>query len=86
MIVDSVDSRPLIDEISPMTELRKEYENGSTSFVAQIDWLTSQGFDSIRRARGMRSSEYVTKSRIDDSRGWQLLLQMYYFHVLIYRC
>jgi ubiquitin thioesterase protein OTUB1 len=57
MIIDSVDVRPLIDEISPMTDLRKEYENGSASFVAQIDWLISQGFDSVRRARGMCSPE-----------------------------
>ena len=53
VIDDSADARPLIDQIGPMTDLRKEYENGSASFVAQIDWLISQGFDGIRRARGM---------------------------------
>ncbi|KAJ2973708.1 hypothetical protein NUW54_g12016 [Trametes sanguinea] len=35
-----------------MTTLRAEYENGSQSFVKQIDWLMSQGWIGIRRTRG----------------------------------
>ncbi|KAI8972593.1 cysteine proteinase [Trametes punicea] len=35
-----------------MTTLRAEYENGSQSFVKQIDGLMSQGWIGIRRARG----------------------------------
>jgi len=49
---DSIPNRPLIDQIVPMSVLRAEYENGSASFVQQIDWLTNNGFDSIRRTRG----------------------------------
>lgn len=49
---ESVPDRPLIDEIAPISELRAEYENGSPSFVQQINWLEEQGFHSIRRTRG----------------------------------
>ncbi|KIM81941.1 hypothetical protein PILCRDRAFT_71406, partial [Piloderma croceum F 1598] len=49
---DSIPVRPLIDQIVPMSALRAEYENGSASFVQQIDWLTNNGFDSVRRTRG----------------------------------
>lgn len=35
-----------------MSALRAEYEGGSRSFVDQIDYLISQGYVSIRRARG----------------------------------
>ncbi|KAF5375566.1 hypothetical protein D9615_009177 [Tricholomella constricta] len=49
---ESVPDRPLIDEIAPIAELRAEYENGSPSFVQQINWLEGQGFHSIRRTRG----------------------------------
>ncbi|THU93846.1 cysteine proteinase, partial [Dendrothele bispora CBS 962.96] len=45
-------NRPLIDQILPISELRKEYERGSTTFVKQIDWLEAQGYQAIRRARG----------------------------------
>ncbi|KAJ3729179.1 cysteine proteinase [Lentinula guzmanii] len=44
--------RPLIAEIAPIDELRAEYENGSPSFVQQINYLQSQGYSSIRRTRG----------------------------------
>lgn len=49
---DSVPQRPLMDALSPMSDLRSEYENGSTLFLKQIDWLISNGYDSIRRTRG----------------------------------
>lgn len=39
-----------------MSVLRAEYEGGSASFVKQIDWLTSAGFNGIRRTKG----SYVT--------------------------
>ncbi|KAI0772483.1 cysteine proteinase [Trametes elegans] len=35
-----------------MTTLRAEYENGSQTFVKQIDWLMEQGWIGIRRTRG----------------------------------
>lgn len=35
-----------------MSKLRTEYEGGSRSFVDQIDYLISQGYVSVRRARG----------------------------------
>lgn len=37
-----------------MQTLRAEYENGggSSTFVAQIDWLMSRGWTHIRRAKG----------------------------------
>ncbi|KAJ3937698.1 MAG: peptidase C65 Otubain-domain-containing protein [Lentinula lateritia] len=44
--------RPLIANVAPISELRAEYENGSPSFVQQIDYLQSQGYSSIIRARG----------------------------------
>lgn len=45
-------TRALIEDIAPMSVLRAEYENGSQSFVKQIDSLVAKGFNSIRRARG----------------------------------
>jgi ubiquitin thioesterase protein OTUB1 len=35
-----------------MTILRSEYENGSPSFLKQIDWLMQHGFAHIQRTRG----------------------------------
>lgn len=52
LLEDSVPARALIEDIAPMSVLRAEYENGSQSFVKQIDSLVAKGFDSIRRARG----------------------------------
>ncbi|KAF9556457.1 cysteine proteinase [Agrocybe pediades] len=49
---DSVPERPLIDAVAPMSTLRAEYENGSPSFLKQIDWLTKNGFDKVRRTKG----------------------------------
>jgi len=49
---DSVPARPLIDAVAPMSTLRSEYENGSSSFLKQIDWLTKHGFDRVQRTRG----------------------------------
>ncbi|KAK0437016.1 cysteine proteinase [Armillaria borealis] len=45
-------TRPLIDEIAPISALRTEYEGGSHAFVRQIDWLTANGYHYIRRTRG----------------------------------
>ncbi|KAG7447231.1 cysteine proteinase [Guyanagaster necrorhizus] len=45
-------TRPLIDEIAPISTLRAEYENGSPAFVRQIDWLTTKGYHYIRRTKG----------------------------------
>ncbi|KAF4568356.1 hypothetical protein EYR40_010241 [Pleurotus pulmonarius] len=52
LLEDSVPTRALIEDIAPMSVLRAEYENGSQSFVKQIDSLVAKGFNSIRRARG----------------------------------
>lgn len=49
---DAVPDRPLIGPLTSMSALRAEYEGGSRSFVDQIDDLISQGYVSIRRARG----------------------------------
>jgi len=49
---DAVPERPLIDDVRPMSSLRSEYENGSATFLKQIDWLIKQGFGHVRRARG----------------------------------
>lgn len=38
--------------------LRAEYENGSPSFVQQIDWLEGKGFHAIKRTRGAYSVTY----------------------------
>ena len=45
-------SRPAIAELAPLSSLRAEYENGSGSFVKQIDFLKAQGYEGIRRSRG----------------------------------
>lgn len=45
-------NRPLIASVAPMDVLRAEYENGSRSFVKQIDYLKGQGYAGIRRTRG----------------------------------
>ncbi|KAK0497745.1 cysteine proteinase [Armillaria luteobubalina] len=45
-------TRPLIDEIAPISALRAEYEGGSPAFVRQIDWLAANGYHYIRRTRG----------------------------------
>ncbi|KAF8494372.1 peptidase C65 Otubain-domain-containing protein [Russula emetica] len=50
---DAVPSfRPAIAELAPLSALRAEYENGSGSFVKQIDFLKAQGYEGIRRSRG----------------------------------
>ncbi|KAG2006056.1 hypothetical protein CC2G_002404 [Coprinopsis cinerea AmutBmut pab1-1] len=49
---ESIPDVPLVSELAPMATLRAEYENGSASFVSQIDWLVGQGYTGIRRARG----------------------------------
>ncbi|EJD04980.1 cysteine proteinase [Fomitiporia mediterranea MF3/22] len=49
---ESASERPLISDSMPLSALRTEYENGSGSFVKQIDYLLSQGFGGIRRTRG----------------------------------
>ncbi|KAJ4481032.1 peptidase C65 Otubain-domain-containing protein [Lentinula aciculospora] len=54
--------RPLVASVAPIAELRAEYENGSHSFVQQIDYLQSQGYSSIRRTRGSLS---ISTFRID---------------------
>lgn len=45
-------SRPLIASVASLDVLREEYENGSQSFVKQIEYLQSQDFHGIRRTRG----------------------------------
>ncbi|KAL1731420.1 peptidase C65 Otubain-domain-containing protein, partial [Schizophyllum commune] len=62
-------TRPLIDEAQPLAVLRAEYENGSPSFVQQIDWLEGKGFHAIRRTRGdgdcfYRSVAYLFVERL----------------------
>lgn len=49
---DAVPERPLIDAVSRMSNLRSEYENGSPTFLKQIDWLIDHGFGHVRRTRG----------------------------------
>jgi len=45
-------SRPAIAELAPLSALRTEYENGSGTFIKQIDFLKAQGYEGIRRSRG----------------------------------
>ncbi|KAI5118472.1 hypothetical protein M0805_003733 [Coniferiporia weirii] len=52
MLDETASTRPLITESIPLAALREEYENGSGSFIQQIDYLRSQGFTNIRRTRG----------------------------------
>ena len=42
---------PLMAELVPLSVLRAEYE-GSDSFIKQIDFLSTKGYDGIRRSRG----------------------------------
>lgn len=41
-----------MDQVVPMSVLRAEYENGSASFVEQIDGLKAKGFGAVRRTKG----------------------------------
>lgn len=66
---------PLVGEVTSMRELRAEYERGSPSFVQQIDWLVSRGYNRIRRTRG-RHYPIVDRSGVDHLRRWGLFLQM----------
>ncbi|KAK7029843.1 OTU domain-containing protein [Favolaschia claudopus] len=51
MLNDNPDTRlKLIAEITPISELRAEYLDGSQSFVRQIDWLDAHGYTQFRRA------------------------------------
>ncbi|KAF9649555.1 cysteine proteinase [Thelephora ganbajun] len=52
LLDDAVPDQPLIGPLTSMSTLRAEYKEGSRSFVDQIDYLISQGYVSIRRARG----------------------------------
>ena len=52
LLDDAVPNIPLIGPLALMSALRAEYEGGSRSFVDQIDYLISQGYVSVRRARG----------------------------------
>lgn len=53
LLEESIPSeQPLMSDPAPISTLRAEYENGSSSFVAQIDDLVRQGFTSIIRTRG----------------------------------
>jgi hypothetical protein len=53
----SIPSRPLIDEITPLSALYEEYENGSSNFLIQIDWLKNMGYISFRRTRGRATTK-----------------------------
>ncbi|KAF9784665.1 cysteine proteinase [Thelephora terrestris] len=52
LLEDAVPNIPLIGPLSSISTLRAEYEEGSRSFVNQVDYLASQGYLSVRRARG----------------------------------
>lgn len=52
MLDETASVRPYISQSQPISVLRSEYENGSGSFVKQIDYLQSNGFTSVRRTRG----------------------------------
>lgn len=62
MLDESASKRPLISDSMPISALREEYENGSGSFVKQIDYLRSQGFIGVRRTRGDGDCFYRCKS------------------------
>ena len=49
-----VPDTPLIDQETPMSNLRAEYESQdpSSAFLEQIDWLINKGCDYVRRTKG----------------------------------
>ncbi|THH18226.1 hypothetical protein EW146_g2721 [Bondarzewia mesenterica] len=70
--VSTSSSRPLIASVVGLDVLRAEYENGSQSFVQQIDNLQSQGYHGVRRTRGdgdcfYRSLAFAYMERIINS-------------------
>jgi hypothetical protein len=67
LLDDAVPDLPLIGPLSSLSALRTEYEGGSRSFVNQIDFLISQGYVSVRRARGDGDCFY----RCEHSRAHQ---------------
>ncbi|KAN0141969.1 Peptidase C65 Otubain domain containing protein [Lactarius tabidus] len=61
---------PLMAELVPLAILRAEYE-GSDSFIKQIDFLSTKGYEGIRRSRGdgdcfYRSLAFTYIERIFD--------------------
>lgn len=63
-----------------MTVLRAEYEDGSRSFVNQIDYLVSQGYVSVRRARGDGDCFYRCESQLGKPLMDRPSLLRYIFH------
>jgi len=74
LLDESASERPLVGDLVPLSALREEYERGSGSFVAQIDYLEKQGFTGARRARGdgdcfYRSFGYAWLERMIKSKN-----------------
>ena len=44
--------QPLISSPVPLCVIREEYLRGSQEVVKKIDWLQSNGWDQVWRARG----------------------------------
>lgn len=64
-------------ELIPLTVLRAEYEGGTDSFIKQIDFLISKGYEGIRRSRGdgdcfYRSLAFAYIERIFNAEDRQL--------------
>ncbi|ORX40654.1 peptidase C65 Otubain-domain-containing protein [Kockovaella imperatae] len=49
---EDVTSRPLISAPVPLSVIRDEYKNGSSTVLKKIDWLQANGWDQVWRARG----------------------------------
>lgn len=45
------DSEPLIGQVAPLDVLRDEYAGNPGSFIQQVDFLSRDGYDSVRRTK-----------------------------------
>jgi ubiquitin thioesterase protein OTUB1 len=72
-VIDSTvqSTNPLMAELMPMSVLRAEYEESSEAFIKQIDFLSSQGYEGIRRSRGDGDCFYRCRISRPRSREWQ---------------
>ncbi|KAG6907723.1 hypothetical protein DXG01_007636 [Tephrocybe rancida] len=61
LLNDSIEDRPLVDDIIPISQLRDEYKKAK--FIEQITWLEEHGFHSIRRTKASNEHQPAPSPR-----------------------
>lgn len=59
--------QPLISTPVPLMVLKDEYKSGSTQVMKKLEWLESQGWDQVWRARGDGDCFYRCRSPLSRS-------------------